>query len=238
VNLLRIHFSCPFHILFVFFFLTTIDCGCNKKQADRRLGMPLLYECDFQGQFEREWILFPQDYWDIDDSDGRKALRLFKPGKPRELRAPRAYALIKNIQVSDFILEGRLKSLQKTAIKARDMTVIFGYHDSTHFYYVHFSGKSDEKHNIIAIVYGKDREKINTERADQIPARLADMNFHDFKVTYNSDSAKICAYLDNMEKPLLTAVDSTFRSGMIGIGSFDDIGCVADIKLWGILYDQ
>jgi len=64
------------------------------------------------------------------------------------------------------------------------------------------------------------------------------MNFHDFKVTYNSDSAKICAYLDNMEKPLLTAVDSTFRFGMIGIGSFDDIGCVADIKLWGIFYDQ
>jgi hypothetical protein len=237
VNLVRIHFSCPFHILFVFF-LTTISCGCYKKQADGRLGMPLLYESNFQGQFEREWILYPQDHWDIDDSGGRIALCLFEPGKPGKLRIPRAYALIKNIQVSDFTLEGRLKSFQKMAIKARDMTVIFGYHDSTHFYYIHFSGKSDEKHNIIAIVNGKDREKINIERADQIPARLTDMNFHDFKVIYNSDSAKICAYLDNMEKPLLTAVDSTFRFGMIGIGSFDDIGCVADIKLWGIFYDQ
>lgn len=198
----------------------------------------MLYESSFHNKWESDWFLYPQNYWDIADSDGRKALCLFKPGKPGKLRAPRAYALIKNIQVSDFILEGQLKSLQDPEIKARDMAVIFGYHDSTHFYYVHFSGKSDDKHNIIAIVNGKDREKINTERAVQIPARLSDMNFHDFKVTYNSDSAKICAYLDNMEKPLLTAVDSTFRSGMVGIGSFDDIGCVADIKLWGILYDQ
>lgn len=238
MNLLQIHFSYPFHILFVFFFLTTISCSCIKKQVDRTLGMPLLYESDFQEQFEREWILYPQDYWDIADSDGRKALCLLKPGKPRELRAPRAYALMKKFKVSDFIFEGKLKSLQETTVKARDMVIVLGYIDSTHFYYVHFSGKSDEKHNIIAIVNGKDREKINTERADQIPARLADMNFHDFKVTYNSNSAKICAYLDNMEKPLLTAVDSTFRFGMVGIGSFDDTGCVADIKFWGILYDQ
>ena len=124
------------------------------------------------------------------------------------------------------------------------MNVIFmkisreiGHIDSTHFYHVHFSGKSDEKRNIVAIVNGKDREKISIENADQIPTRLTDMNFHDFKVTYNSDSFKICAYLDNMETPFLTVVDTTFRSGMVGIGSFDDIGCVDDVKLWGILDD-
>jgi translation initiation factor IF-1 len=200
--------------------------------------MPLLYESNFHNKTDKDWILYPRDNWDIDDSDGRVALRLFKHGKPRKLTVPSAYALVNNIKVSDFIFEGKLKSLQKITVKARDMIIVLGYIDSTHFYYVHFSGKSDEKHNIIAIVNGKDREKINIERADQITARLTDMKFHDFKVTYNSESALISAYLDNMGTPLLTAVDTTFRSGMVGIGSFDDIGCVEDVKLWGRLNDR
>jgi translation initiation factor IF-1 len=225
-------------IFAVFFLYTVITSGCTKKQVESRGGMPLLYESDLLEDFERDWILYPKDCWDIDDSNGRMTLRLFKSGRPRKLRAPRAYAVMKNFRVSDFIFEGKVKSLKQPTVKARDMIIVFGYIDSTHFYYVHFSGKSDDKHNIIAIVNGKDREKINIERTDQIPARLTDMNFHDFKVTFNSETAKISAYLDDMEIPLLTAVDSTFRSGMVGIGSMDDIGCVYDVKLWGRLNDR
>lgn len=45
----------------------------------------------------------------------------------------------------------------------RDMCVIFHFQDAVHFYYVHFSASSDGVHNIIGLVNGKDRVKINAE---------------------------------------------------------------------------
>lgn len=36
-----------------------------------------------------------------------------------------------------------------------------------------------------------------------------------------------------MTKPSMTAEDKTFRWGRIGVGSFDDIGNVDRVILWG-----
>jgi hypothetical protein len=41
-------------------------------------------------------------------------------------------------------------------------------------------------------------------------------------------------YFDDMKKPVMTATDRTFLWGRVGVGSFDDTGNWADVKVWGV----
>jgi hypothetical protein len=40
-------------------------------------------------------------------------------------------------------------------------------------------------------------------------------------------------YVDHSKTPLMTAVDTTFTSGRVGFGSFDNIGRLRDLKVTG-----
>jgi hypothetical protein len=141
--------------------------------------------------------------------------------------------VLKDFDISSFIFTGRIRCKARIDNPHRDMVVIFHYQDPTHFYYVHFSAVSDDVHNIIGFVNGKDRVKINHEPPEKSAARLTDMQFHEFKVTCNADTGEIKAYLDDMRTPILTAKDTTLGHGLVGVGSFDDTGSFDDIKLWG-----
>jgi hypothetical protein len=114
------------------------------------------------------------------------------------------------------------------------MCIFFHFQDSTHFYYVHFAGTSDEVHNIIGLVDGSDRVKINAEPAGGSVFRLTDREWHAFKVVSNAETGEIRAYLDDMTKPLLTARDRTLGHGLVGVGSFDDTGAFDSLKLLGV----
>jgi hypothetical protein len=46
-------------------------------------------------------------------------------------------------------------------------------------------------------------------------------------------SGRIEAFLDDMTAPILTARLPGGRRGLVGIGSFDDTGAFADLRLWG-----
>ncbi|HEX9973336.1 MAG TPA: hypothetical protein VGD14_14785 [bacterium] len=198
--------------------------------------LPFLVSDDFKDGKPDKWIAHPEENWAVMEEESKKVFALCKAGPKRKVMAPRAYALLKDFDVTDFIFTGKIKCHQDPNILARDMVIIFHYQDSTRYYYVHFSAKSDEKHNIIALVNGKDREKINHEAAGATQAKMIDCEFHTFKVTYDSKTSKICAYLDDMATPILTAKDSTVCHGQVGVGSFDDTGCVDDVKLWGRRY--
>lgn len=203
----------------------------NEKES---IGeFPLLVSDDFEDGKSDRWITYPLENWKVMQDGNEKVFALIEPGQQREFRAPGAYALLKDFDVTDFVFIGKIKSYQDSQISSRDMVVIFHYQDPTHFYYVHFSKISDQVHNIIAIVNGRDREKINHELAGDSQARLVDNEFHTFKVCYERRTSGICAYLDDMEEPILTAIDSTLSHGLVGVGSFDDTGCVDDIVLWG-----
>ncbi|MCI0683118.1 MAG: hypothetical protein L0Y71_13535 [Gemmataceae bacterium] len=40
-------------------------------------------------------------------------------------------------------------------------------------------------------------------------------------------------YFDDMKTPIMTAADRTLAWGRVGIGSFDDSGNWADVKVYG-----
>ncbi|MDH5744377.1 MAG: family 20 glycosylhydrolase [Candidatus Aminicenantes bacterium] len=196
---------------------------------------PLVSE-DFEDGEAQGWEPNVPENWMIGEEWGTLCYRLIAPGTQGEVRAPTSWSLLQDFDVSFFIFTGRVRCESPVDNPHRDMVIVFHYQDPTHFYYVHFSAMSDELHNIIGLVDGKDRVKISLESPEESDARLTDMRFHDFKVTYNAETGDIKAYFDDMKTPILTAIDKTFRHGQVGVGSFDDTGSFDDIKLWGKIH--
>jgi hexosaminidase len=204
--------------------------------AVRRLAeavRPPLVSDDFEDGKAHGWKPNVPESWKVSEEWGTMTYQLTAPGSMGAVRAPTSWSIIKDLDVTCFILTGRVRCNADTANEHRDMVVVFHYQDPTHFYYVHFSAISDGLHNIIGLVNGKDRVKINREPPGQSIARLNDLRFHDFKVIYNAETGEIKAYMDDMANPILTATDRTLNHGFVGVGSFDDTGSFDDIKLWG-----
>jgi hexosaminidase len=193
---------------------------------------PLVIE-DFEDGEAQGWVPNIPENWLIGAESGSLCYQLREPGIQGEVRAPTSWTVLKDHDLADLIFSGRLKCNAEMDNPHRDMVVIFHYQDPTHFYYVHFSASSDGNHNVISLVDGKDRVKINHEPPGGSIARLTDMQFHAFKVTCNAETGEIKAYLDDMRTPIMTAEDRTLSHGLVGVGSFDDTGSFDDIKLWG-----
>jgi hypothetical protein len=113
------------------------------------------------------------------------------------------------------------------------LCVIFHFQDPTHFCYVHLAGASDELHNIIGLVNGADRVKVNAEAAGSSVPRLTDLAWHRFLVVCDAASGEVRAFMDDMSRPILTARDLPLGHGLVGVGSFDDTGCFDDLELRG-----
>jgi hypothetical protein len=195
--------------------------------------MPLLAGFDFEDGKTAGWQPHPPDHWQVVRHEGSMVYELIAPGEQGQVRAPTSWSLISGQDVTSFVFTGRLKCKAEPSNPYRDMCVFFHFQDPTHFYYVHFAARSDEVHNIIGLVNGADRVKINLEPAGKSVYRLTDTNWHAFKITYDEASGRIQAYLDDMQAPILTAVDKAIGHGLAGVGSFDDSGYFDDVKLWG-----
>ena len=60
-----------------------------------------------------------------------------------------------------------------------------------------------------------------------------DHQWHKVRVERKVAEGTIQIFFDDMTKPLMGATDTSFGAGYIGFGSFDDIGMVRNIKIWG-----
>jgi len=220
-------FSISLIVLFVALCLCLACAGQNASE------MPLLASFDFEDGKAAGWQPNLSDNWQVIKHEGSIVYDLIAPGEQGKVRAPTSWSLLSGQDVTSFVFMGRLKCRTEPSNPHRDMCVFFHFQDQTHFYYVHFSASSDESHNIIGLVNGADRIKIDLEPAGKSVCRLTETDWHTFKVTCDEATGRIQAYLDDMETPILTAVDKTIGHGRVGVGSFDDSGYFDDIKLWG-----
>jgi hypothetical protein len=226
--------------LFALLFLTSF-AGSLLPVSQVSLGtnaLPLLIADDFKDGKAGAWMPNHPEHWQVAKEEGLFVYRLTAPGEQGEVRAPTSWSLLKNFDVTSFVFTGRTRCNTDPSVDKRDMCIFFHFQDATHFYYVHFSASSDEAHNVIALVNGKDRVKINREPPGRSIYRLTDLKFHDFKVIHDAATGEIKAYLDDLFTPILTAADKTLGHGLVGVGSFDDTGSFSEIKLWGSTFKK
>ena len=145
------------------------------------------------------------------------------------VRSPLNIALLDGHEAGDLQLDVLVRSTVAD-YDHRDVCLVFGYRDPSHFYYAHLAKKADEHANSIFIVDGKPRVSIASERT---PGTDWDDGWHRLRVRREEASGKTEVFLDDLEKPVMRAEDRTFPRGRVGIGSFDDTADFAELRLRG-----
>ncbi len=172
--------------------------------------------------------LLNSSHWKAGEVEGRNCLILDKTGEQRPpVRRPGEYALLKdNHSVGEFTVEAAM--LEPESKKNRDVCLIFGYQDDTHFYYAHVSSSSDNKfHNIIMRVDGDSRKRINLERN---PEPWLFNGWISMRIQH-STNGEIKVFVSDLEAPLMTAKDTTYPIGEIGFGAFDDRAAFSTLEV-------
>jgi hypothetical protein len=211
------------------------------RSADSELppgGLPIVVKEDFEKGMSRWRTTDPdpkEGVWEvIEVKNGDKAnhaLRVKGISKYQPPhRSPHSIALLKDVKVGDFELTARVQNTNKTAGAHRDLCIFWGYQDPSHFYYVHFGAKADPHACQIFIVNDAPRKMITKQEAKGTPWTDG---WHTLKVVRRESDGTIEAYFDDMKKPLMTAKDTTFGPGLVGIGTFDDHGHFDDVVLRG-----
>ena len=192
--------------------------------------LPLVAHEDFDKDSSR-WQPTDKDAWKVATSGSRSVYSLVKKRSDYEpkVRSPYNYSLLKDVQVSDFVLDVDLKSTHEP-YGHQDLCLFFGYQDASHFYYVHIGRKADAHANSIFLVNDEPRVSIAKERTGGTDWSRG---WHRARIKRDSKSGLIEVYFDDMQKPIMKTVNKEFPTGQIGIGSFDDTGDFDAIRLWG-----
>ncbi|HEV2500110.1 MAG TPA: hypothetical protein VGY31_11080 [Terriglobia bacterium] len=167
---------------------------------------------------------FPED-WQILSEGSLHYLHMQRSRPPGVPRRPLQFARLRNVNVGSFALDVKVRRA------GGSMIVVFNYVDTLHFYYVHLSenpGTQIAVHNGIFIVNGAPRKRI--AGLDATPA-LPDRSWHDVRIVRNVRSGSIKIFLDKQTKPRFSVIDRTFKCGQIGLGSFDETGDFAQLRL-------
>ena len=185
---------------------------------------------NFENGMER-WTLLEPRHWTLQKTNENTCLVLNKPGKQHPpVRRPGEYALWKSTPWYDVTIQAKVKTLRPANVSGRDVCIIFGFRDPTHFYYAHLCSDSNGKtHNVIMKVNGERRNVIMNEKRPE--PRLTD-DWHSVKVVRKSSGA-IHVFMDDMQTPLMTAHDQAFPVGQVGIGTFDDPAMFDDVTIRG-----
>lgn len=193
--------------------------------------LPLLIAEGFEHGADR-WQPTDAKAWKVLETPQGNVYNLFQQCEYKPpYRSPVNFSLLKDLVVSDFVLETRLQSTVKDYAH-RSLVLVFGYQDPAHFYYVHFGKKTDDHANQIFIVNDAPRTKISSKTT---PGTAWDDAWHRVKITRTIVDGGIAVYFDDLDNPVMTATDTTFAWGQIGIGAFDDLGNFDDLTLRGTL---
>ena len=203
----------------------------TKDKVEPELsGLPLLYHADFEDGKLEAWAASDPKAWKIEEVEGNKVLSQFQQSKVQTpVRSPFNRSVIKDLTVSDFVLDVKLQSTARD-YDHRSLCLFFGYQDPAHLYYVHFGKKTDDHANQIFIVNNEPRKKISTETT---PGTPWDDKWHHARVVRKVETGSIEVFFDDMEKRVMMAIDKNFVWGEVGVGSFDDTGRFDRVLVYG-----
>ena len=134
------------------FCMAIVPAGTLLAEDGLVTDLPLVFSEDFEDGRDR-WELTDDKAWTLRKVDGNNVFGLNKRTsdyKP-EFRSPHNIALIKNLELTDFVITFKVKSTKDTG-NHRDCCVFFCHKDATHFYYCHLGAVPDPHSGQIMIV--------------------------------------------------------------------------------------
>jgi pectate lyase len=130
------------------------------------------------------------------------------------------YSLITNRTYNDFTFTAKVKSTEDLSSNSTsDYNIIFGFQDSNNYYHMMFN--SNQAYSQLVKVVNRSRQVI----ADATNLAITDNAYHDVRLERTGSNIK--AYFDGTER--INATDSTFSSGRVGIGGYNDASFWDDI---------
>ena len=213
------------------FLLSLVLFTSSVLQADE-FDLPVVTTENFN-KGAANWEPKDPSAWKVVKQGDNSFYSMFKDSsyKP-EVRSPVNFALLKEVTVSDFVLDVDMRSTQEV-YGHQDLCLFFGYQDPSHFYYVHLGREADAHANSIFLVNGEPRVSIAQKRTD---GTAWTKDWHHVRIKRDTSKGTIEVYFDDMKKPVMTTVDKHFLHGRIGIGSFDDTGDFDNLSLRGKLH--
>lgn len=194
--------------------------------------LPLVFEDDFEHGRDR-WETIGGN-WSLvagkgSDARGQVFRVAGKSSYKPPVTSPLNVALVKDVVVGDLEITA---DVQSTAgdYAHRDMCLVFGYQDPSHFYYVHLALRADDRANQVFIVNGAPRKKITVQGSAGTPWKSG---WHKVRLVRRAADGQINVYFDDLQNPTMTARDKTFVAGRVGLGTFDDEGNWDQVRLSG-----
>ncbi|MFO0912853.1 MAG: hypothetical protein U0795_07840 [Pirellulales bacterium] len=204
--------------------------AAKQTGRDAKTGWPLVFEDDFEHGADR-WDPVDREGWRIERlEDGNHIFHqhLKSSSYTPQHRSPLHQAYAKDLKVGSFVLEARVRSTHPD-YGHRDACVFFGRENPSRLYYVHFGQKTDDHANQIFIVNDSPRAKISTQTN---PGTPWDEAWHQVRIERDAKAGTIDVYFDDLDRPAMKAVDTTFAEGAIGIGSFDDTAAWDNVRIY------
>ncbi|KAB1934494.1 hypothetical protein F8271_23310 [Micromonospora sp. ALFpr18c] len=134
-------------------------------------------------------------------------------------------------------VDARVRLDTPVEVTNRDVIIVFGWRSDTEFYYAHLSTDNTiYPHNGIFKVNNADRERIDHQwngRSRGANPAITDADWHRVRVVHLPATGEIAVYVDGHRDPLMTAKDTTFGSGRVGFGSFDNVGRLRHLTVTG-----
>lgn len=202
------------------------------SQASLPDNFKLVYQQDFEAvQAIDQLEMTDRSAWKLGVGPNGNTLALVgKSGYTAAVRSPSNIAMIKGVRVKDFVLEIDLNQTGKE-YGHRDLCIFFGFQNATNFYYVHLASQADDHANNIFLVNDEPRVKIASKTTSGTNwGETAD--WHKVRIERTGSAGIIRVYFDDMHTPVMEAKDTHFMDGLIGIGSFDDVGQFDNIRIW------
>ncbi|SDZ16254.1 Glucose/arabinose dehydrogenase, beta-propeller fold [Micromonospora pattaloongensis] len=174
----------------------------------------------------RNWAPVTPSKWRF----GKDEVILAEPGVSRPgPRRPFEYAVLSaGPRWSSVEIEARVRLDTPVEVSNRDVIIVFGWRSDTEFYYAHLSTDNTiYPHNGIFKVDNADRQRIDHQwngRSRGANPAVVDADWHKVRVVHLPATGEIAVYVDGGRDPLMTARDTTFGSGRVGFGSFDNVG--------------
>ena len=181
-------------------------------------------------QAQNEFTFTDPKAWRMAKLSGNNVLEQFQNAnyKPA-VRSPINIAILKCMQFNDFIMDVECMQTGKE-YGHRDMVFVYGLQDSSHLYYTHIATKADDHANQCFIVNNEPRLKISKTSNDGNDWGNA---LKHVRIIHRVSDGVTEVYFDDMSKPIMTAKDTTFGPGWVGLGTFDDTCMIRKITIYG-----